>query len=413
MLNLTMGFMFYKKRSNYLKLFVILILGNLFQLLAQNSDNKIEPYIKTLILEGSEPYDFVIKKLDKFPLLIFDDALHPAKEPFDFYINLIKNPSFNRKAKLIFVEVFSISSQPLIDKYLESSVKDSTILFKVFQDDFTGMGLKYKTYFDLLSTVWDINKGFVNDSDKIKIIGVDMPVSWCSINSKSDYELFQKSLGVRDYFLYMNILNSLGKFDNGKRGIFLTNTRHSYKNIKDSTGNLYWNCNTFFNYFYPGKTYSIRFHNVILKIESVKKSPANKTVEGLSEINYSWAKIEGGRWDSAFALYNKPVAIPLEGNIFGMTKYMGNHMLNVLHEQTMYDSYDAIIYLEPLNKLHFSAMVNWIYTDEFKKEMARRIYAVNDGNIDLILDENKCLDINDYINKITAYKDEQLNYFVK
>ena len=38
----------------------------------------------------------------------------------------------------------------------------------------------------------------------------------------------------------------------------------------------------------------------------------------------------------------------------------------------MYDAYDALIFLDPVEKMHKTALVDFIYTNEFKKEIERR-----------------------------------------
>ena len=47
-------------------------------------------------------------------------------------------------------------------------------------------------------------------------------------------------------------------------------------------------------------------------------------------------------------------------------------MLNIAPNQTMYDAYDALIFLGPVEKMHKTALVDFIYTNEFKKEVERR-----------------------------------------
>ena len=47
-------------------------------------------------------------------------------------------------------------------------------------------------------------------------------------------------------------------------------------------------------------------------------------------------------------------------------------MLNIAPNQTMYDAYDALIFLGPVEKMHKTAIVDFIYTNEFKKEIERR-----------------------------------------
>lgn len=80
-----------------------------------------------------------------------------------------------------------------------------------------------------------------------------------------------------------------------------------------------------------------------------------------------------GIWDAAFkATGNKPVAISLKDNVFGKENYIGNHMRNVAPGQTMYDAYNALIFLAPLESLRRTVLVDYIYTDEYKKELERR-----------------------------------------
>jgi hypothetical protein len=98
-----------------------------------------------------------------------------------------------------------------------------------------------------------------------------------------------------------------------------------------------------------------------------------ETTAGMERYAYQWIRMGGGVWDSAFeAMGNEPVAFPLEGNEFGAHRYVGNHMHKAAPGQTMLDANDAIIFLVPLEELHNTATVDWIYTPEFKREFARR-----------------------------------------
>ncbi len=369
-------------------------------------------YLNVIKKTGQEPVEFVNNLLDDYDLLIFDDALHLAKEPFDFYQKLIKNDQFKSKVKYIFIEVISITSQPYIDRYLNNSVKDSTILLPVFQNDYSGFGWRYKTYFDLLSTIWDANSQ-LSDSKKIKVICVDQPIYWDAIRTREDYNFFQKSLVARDYFMYQIITRTLHNFKRGEKGIFLTNTRHAYKGVKASDGTYYWNVGTFLHQWHPTKTYSIRFHNVNLSFVSKKDSVSNASTEGMDEYSYKWIRMENGLWDKAFKEYgNVPVAIPLENNVFGKASYIGNHMLDVADNQTVYDAYDGLIFLAPLEKLHFSAEVSFIYTNMFIQELKRRILLLEGDQLPAFLKENGANSLDDFIKEFVKYKEPRKNTFV-
>ncbi|MFC2096375.1 hypothetical protein ACFLQ3_01590 [Bacteroidota bacterium] len=372
----------------------------------------ISDYLDVLEKTGQEPVKFVNNLLDDYDLLVFDDALHLAKEPFDFYQELIKNDQFRSKVKYVFFEVISITSQPYIDKYFNSPVKDSTILIPAFQDSYSGYGWRYKTYFDLLRTIWDVNSQ-LPASERIQVICVDEPIYWDAIHTREDYNLFQKSIVGRDYFMYLIINNTLADFKSGEKGIFLTNTRHAYKGIKASDGTYYWNTGTFLHQWHPEKTYSIRFQNVNLSILAVIDSVTNASTEGMDNITYEWIRMDNGLWDKAFKENgNGPIAISLENNAFGKTPYVGNLMLNSADNQTMYDAYDGLIFLGPLEEKHFSAKVDFIYTDSFIQELKRRIILLEGDQLPAFLKQNGADSLDDFIKEYVKYQEERKNTLV-
>ncbi len=389
-----------KTKSKFVRIFILILLLVPFGANSQEPGT-ISEYVNVLEEEGQDPVDFVNSKLDQHDLIVFDDALHLALEPFEFYQQLINDKTFISSVNYIFVELFSITAQPYIDEFLNNSKKDFTILRPVFQNDFSGYGLRYQTYLDLMSSVWDANQPR-SDSEKIKVIGVDQPIYWEGIRSRVDYDLFQESLIGRDYFMYKKIVQKLNNFESGDKGIFLTNTRHAYKNIRKSDGTPYWNTGTFLNLWHPGKSYSIRLHNMILSIESERKDVSNASTEGLDRISYSWIKMEDGVWDAAFEESgNNPLAIPLRDNVFGKAKYVGNHMLKAADGQTMYDAYDGLIFLAPLEDLHFTARFDFIFTSEFKEELKRRILILQEGRLDDFLAENEVTSLEDFIEELS------------
>ncbi|MBN1406610.1 MAG: hypothetical protein JW956_02410 [Calditrichaceae bacterium] len=343
----------------YFTFFIFFIIQTIFSQQI-NSDKRLQPYIDVLTKEGRDPIDFVLNTLKDHDLIIFDDALHTAVEPFEFYQELIKTPAFNNDAKYIFLEAVSINKQQYIDAYLESETESVEILYPAFQDGFSGLGWSYKTYFDLLHTIYMLNKSLPLDK-RLKVFGVANPTYWSEIKTIKDVELFRKTLISFDFLMYKTILSEMNEFKSGKKGIFLTNTRHAYKNIKNKKNEYYWNTGTYFYQWHPGKTYSIRFHNVNLFFVKSEK------------VTIKWDRIGNGIWDSAFKAYgNRPIAFTLKDNVFGQEDYIGNHMLDVWPDQTMYDAYDALIFLGPLEMMHKTAKVGFMYTKEFKKELERR-----------------------------------------
>jgi hypothetical protein len=373
-------------------------------------DARLQPYLHVLRQQGQEPVPFVVDKLSAFDLLIFDDALHTAVEPFDFYQQLVQEAAFQRKKSAIFLEAIPSNKQRHLDDYLDAPSDDPRLLYPAFQDDANGFGFPYKTYFDFLHTVRAVNQALPKE-DRLKVFGVGSPTFWAEIQTPQDLEQFRKSLASYDHHMYVTIRDELQQFRAKKKGIFLTNTRHAYKGIKRKDGQPFWNTATFFEQRHPGKTYSIRLHNVTLSILRAKAPPASapKTAEGRERMEYKFVRMAHGLWDSAFrANGDRPLALPLAGNVFGEEPYIGNHQLDASPNQKMQDAYDAVIFLAPIEKLRQTAFVDFIYTPTFQQELKRRYRIMyTDAQLADVLQRNQVEDLDGLLAKTLRARPEQ------
>ncbi|HAS42474.1 MAG TPA: hypothetical protein DCS93_18490 [Microscillaceae bacterium] len=401
-----------KKISTILTVFILWGQSSLF-LKAQNIHPKLLPYYQVLKTQGKSPIDFMREKISRYDLLIFDDALHPAQEPFDFYQQLIRDAVFGQKLHYVFLEILPVTAQRHLDAFLNAPTKNHQLLYPAFQQTFDGYASNYKTYFDLLEAVWEVNQQ-LPDSDKIRVMGTDIPLLWAGIEYKTDWQNFRKTLKGRDYNLYRVILDAMKGFKQGKKGIFLTNTRHAYKGVRNKQGDFHWNCGTFFAQNHPGKTYAIRIHNISLDIYKQVKKEA-QTAQGLDRVKYRWIRMEQGIWDAAFeALGEKPVTISLKGNVFGKAAYLGNHSLTAREGQTMFDAYDALVMLKPLEQLHFSGRVGAVYTLDFQQEMIRRLKVLNNPTeIKALLKQHNMASLKAYVKSLAKDAPAKPNPLIK
>jgi hypothetical protein len=327
-------------------------------------------HLADLRAHGREPVAFVLDQLERHDIVVFDDALHTLVEPFEFYQRLVREPRFRELARFVFLEAVPLNQQGHIEAYLAAPEEDPRLLHPAFQNSISGDGFPYATYFDLLRTIYEVNRS-LPDSERIRVVPVGSPTYWSEIRTPRDLEVFRLGLDAYDYTMYSMIRSTLGS---GGKGIFLTNSRHAYQAVRHADGSLYWNATTYFHEREPGRAYSIRFHAPQLVIERLREdTTATRTTQGMERMDYRWDRMEGGAWDRAFGDYGEAVAVPLEGTAFGEAPYVGNHMLDVAPGQTMADAYDAVIFLAPLEELHQTALVGSIYTPEFRPELARRL----------------------------------------
>ncbi|MDZ7722895.1 MAG: hypothetical protein U5R06_08820 [candidate division KSB1 bacterium] len=368
---------------------------------------EVEDYLQVLRGQGQQPAEFVREQLIQHDLLILDDGLHAAVEPFEFITDYLRQ--YPHSVDVLFLEVIPINVQADIDSFMHSEVRDTMLLAPVFQEDFR-YGWPYETYLDLFCAVWEINHE--SDAD-IRIVGVNQPIYWEGLHTREDYNTFQKSLIGRDYFMYKTILGHMNGFESGLNGLFMTNTRHAYKCIRDSGGDIYWNSGTFFHQWHPGQTFSIRFHNMSLNVKA-EKNMENASMEGMDRLVYEWIRLDDGRWDQAFEQNaNQPVAVPFEGNGFGETAYTGNHSADALPRQTQYDAYDALIFLKPLEETRFSAHTKFYYTDAFKKELKHRVRVMHGHDLERFLIQNNVETVTGYVEKLSEYRPETPNPLVE
>jgi hypothetical protein len=367
--------------------------------------------VRALREHGQDPIAFVAAALATHDLLIFDDALHNAREPFEFYQRLLRDPRVRGQLRFVFVEALSIADQPGIDAYLDRPEEDISLLAKAFQDDYGGSGWRYATYLDLLRTVREVNRT-LPAAERVRVIGVNPPIYWQALHTREDYDLFLDTLLSRDYAMYRTILVRAGDFKAGK-GLFLTNTRHAYTHLRKAAGGLHWNCATFFHEWHPGRTLSLRVHNVTLRVEAAREVKGPVSAAGMERFDYRWARVEGGAWDRAFAANgNRPVALALAGNAFGNAPYEGNSMLDVAPGQTMADAYDAILFLAPLEQLHDSATLSFFYTPAFKTELRRRFQLLHGADMAGFLADEGAKSLDEWIEKLATAQPAKRNALV-
>ena len=81
--------------------------------------------------------------------------------------------------------------------------------------------------------------------------------------------------------------------------------------------------------------------------------------------------------------------------------------------QTMYDAYDALIFMKPLEKTNFSGHTAFYITKEFKREMVHRIEVMYGHDLDAFLHRHKVNSIEEYIENHSKPSPEKSNPLVK
>jgi len=137
---------------------------------------------EALATQGQDPVAYVRSVLDTRDLLVFDEGIHNAVEPWTFYQRLLEDPAIRSRVHLVFLEVLSIRDQACLDTFFHNPTPDLTLLVPALQDDFSGFGWRYQNLTDFLVRVWEINHG-LPEAERIRVIGVSMPIFWAGIRT--------------------------------------------------------------------------------------------------------------------------------------------------------------------------------------------------------------------------------------
>jgi hypothetical protein len=329
--------------------------------------------------KGRDPVDFVLGELEGADLIVFDEGLHNAVEPWTFYGKLVADARFAARARTVFVEVIPYNAQGAIDAYLDAPSDDPSLLWPALWSALE-TGWSYRTYVDFFAAVRRANESLPRDR-RIRVIGVAPAAYWPLVATHDDFVRYRRDgFAPFDEGLYARILMHLDGFESGHKGIFLTNTRHAYTGLKRKDGSFFWNAATYFRQRHPGKTRSIRFNAPFLEVKDAG-SEKGPTLGSISRgAVFGWTRADGGAWDAAFARRgNKAVALPLAGTVFGAAPYVGNQMLTAAPGQTLADVYDAVIHLKRLEDWRQSARETRLYTPTFRREVMRRLKLMYPG----------------------------------
>ncbi len=357
--------------------------------------------------EGRDPVGFVIAALEDRDLIVFDEGLHSAVEPWEFYARLVSDPRFSSRARFVFLEAVPFNQQKHIDAYLAAPANDQSLLWPAFQNALA-TGWNYQIYYDFLSAVRTANRALPAEK-RIRVIGVSPPSYWSEITSPEDYVRYRRDgYAGFDHDMYARALMHLGGFDGSAKGIFLTNTRHAYTGLKNAEDGYFWNAATYFSQWHPGRAYSIRFNAPFLEVKKAGEEKGPTVGSMAAGVVYGWTRADGGAWDAAFAANGGgEVAVAFEKTSFGAAPYVGNTMLSAAPGQTMADVNDAVIHLKPLESWRQTATNGAMYTPAFREELKRRLpFAYPGDELAKAMAREGAKTVDDFIDKIAAAEPE-------
>jgi uncharacterized RDD family membrane protein YckC len=199
-------------------------------------------FVDWLNVHGQDPVDYAVEKAAEHQVVIFGES-HERRHELQLLNDLI--PELYRRAGVtcVAMEVCLANDNEQIDRLITAEEFDPELALQIARHQPWGMW-GWKGYWDVLKTVWRLNQTISDDQQKVRVIGLDMPIDMPSLamlgledNAGSDCPVWEKLRGwrlvfslprlafMRDPFMARQVEAEI--IEKGQRGIVWVGRNHS------------------------------------------------------------------------------------------------------------------------------------------------------------------------------------------
>lgn len=197
-----------------------------------------------LIVNGMAPVEYVVKKFSKYQIVILGE-MHDMSDNFIF-LNRIIPELYTAGVRVIAMEVCLSEDDELLEKLVNGEKYDKDLALEIARHQ-PSLIWGSKDYWDVLESVWKLNKNLNHNKEKMKVIGLDRKgdtpsfvMVWSTDEAKpsSFFEKFRILRTLKDIPTVLNRDELMAKeieeriINKNKKGIVLVGAAHSYPNFK-------------------------------------------------------------------------------------------------------------------------------------------------------------------------------------
>ena len=172
---------------------------------------------------------------------------HGLRQAGDFYIRLVRDPSFAQNVRNIVVEFASRQNQPLLDRYIAGEDIPVDQLRHIWRDTTKVGSWESPIYAEWLAAIREVNKNLPRDR-RLRVLAGDTAVDWSRIHTHDEW----LTLGDNNISITDVIVNQVLK--KKQRALVVLGTNHMMKSGDRNGGP---NVTTRLESQYPGSTYIV------------------------------------------------------------------------------------------------------------------------------------------------------------
>lgn len=234
---------------------------------------KEKVFVEWLKVNGTTPLEYILKKVTEHQIVLLGE-MHDISNHLVF-LNKIVAYLYNNGVRVIAMEVCQSEDDELLEKLVNGEKYDKDLAIDIARHQ-PWLMWGQKDYWDVLESVWKLNKSLKPNQEKMKVIGLDsnydipsvvMVLTGEDAKPSPFYEkcrLF-RALRTIPSFLYRDELMTKQIeekiINKNKKGIVLVGAEHSYPNFKQyqtGKGRMGYILHKKFGY----KVFQVLFHGV-------------------------------------------------------------------------------------------------------------------------------------------------------
>ena len=319
-------------------------------------------FVNYLKQNGKEPVSFLINSLKNHKIVMYGEQ-HFRPNSWNLLNKLIQSPDFANETGAVFLEL-SIDAQPYLDEYFNNVIKDTNLIFDIFQKEEI-LGWLDRGMYSFLVNMWDINSKLPNEK-KIKVFAADFPRPFYhNITTLEQYKELTKE-SDRNECMAQTVENYLNSANDKRNCLFIVGSGHAYKSDALTRGGWLISGKSAANIlcakFGKDFIFTICTHAPIISNNGII---FGQTRKGL----FDWVFAENG---------NIPVAFDFKDSPFGKEPYDVDANIRFDAAVGSYeDNFDGYIFLQPLKDELASTTLFELFTDKFIEEIKRRANILN------------------------------------
>jgi uncharacterized RDD family membrane protein YckC len=161
------------------------------------SKNDQTQFVEWLADHGQDPVDYAVAKAAEYQVVIFGES-HERRHELQLLNELIPELYHRAGVTCVAMEVCLANDNEQIDRLVTAEGFDPELALQIARHQPWGMW-GWKGYWDVLETVWRLNRTIPDGQQKIRVIGLDMPADMPSLamlgledNAGSDCPVWEK-----------------------------------------------------------------------------------------------------------------------------------------------------------------------------------------------------------------------------